>query len=241
VRHSFRIPAAERGKCRESGRSKYSEFTCRLAPLRERNFRRFYAGYATSLLGTSLSSVAIAFAVLDSGGTATSLGLVFAAGIVPQVVFLLHGGVIADRLGRRPVMLSADVLRFCAQGTLAAALVQFTLFNLITWGPFLVLGPVLASRYLGGARAWGLIMAGYGAGAVAGGLLALGRSPRRPVRASVIASFGYAAPPLLLALHAPAAAIAAGAVLAAGAAWAVACSAAVLAVPGVHRVAWRDR
>jgi predicted MFS family arabinose efflux permease len=420
------VPAAERRKFATRDRGKFCNLKRRLLPLREPNFRRFYVGYVTSLLGTSLSSVAIAFAVLDSGGSATSLGLVFACGIIPQVAFLLHGGVIADRLGRRPVMLSADVLRCCAQAMLAAALllghppiwlfavleavigtgsaffqpaltsltveiapadqlgnanamlslarstttvagpalaglliattspavaiaadagsyavsvlalaalrlagtaaargsmlgdlregwaefrgrdwliatsVQFMLFNLVTWGPYLVLGPVLARQYLGGARAWGVIMSGYGAGAVLGGLLALGRKPRRPVRASAIASFGFAAPPLLLALHAPLPAIAAAALLAGagsalggafqttaiqqqvpadrlsrvsaievagaysfgpiafvaagpaaalvgaravlgfGAAWAIACSLGVLAVPGVHRVTWRD-
>src|SRR5215831_11860883 len=94
----------------------------RLAPLRERNFRRFYAGYVTSLLGTSMSGVAIIFAVLGSGGTAAELGYVAAAGIVPQVAFVLAAGVLADRLGRRPVMLCADALRCGAQAALAAAL-----------------------------------------------------------------------------------------------------------------------
>ena len=88
----------------------------------ERNFRRFYVGYATSMLGTSMSAVAIAFAVLASGGTATSLGVVFAANIAAMVAFMLGGGVLADRLGRRPVMLTADVARCAAQGTLASAL-----------------------------------------------------------------------------------------------------------------------
>jgi hypothetical protein len=32
------------------------------------DFRRFYAGYVTSLLGSSMSTVAIAWAVLDNGG-----------------------------------------------------------------------------------------------------------------------------------------------------------------------------
>lgn len=41
--------------------------------LRERNFRRFFFGYSTLLLGSSMSSIAIAFAVLDSGGNASSL------------------------------------------------------------------------------------------------------------------------------------------------------------------------
>jgi len=75
--------------------------------LAERNFRRFYSGYVTSLLGSSMSTVAIAWAVLDSGASATGLGLVFAAGVVPQVLVLPVAGAVADRLGRRRVMLAA--------------------------------------------------------------------------------------------------------------------------------------
>ncbi len=93
----------------------------RLAVLRDRNFARFFAGYATSLLGTSMSSLAVSFAVLDDGGTTGDLGVVLAAGIVPQVLFMLGGGVIADRLGRRPVMLGADAARCGAQAALAGA------------------------------------------------------------------------------------------------------------------------
>ena len=90
--------------------------------LGERNFRRFYAGFVTSLLGSSMSSVAVAWAVLDSRVSATGLGVVFTANVVPQVLLLPLAGAIADRLGRRRVMLAADVLRCCAQTTLAAAL-----------------------------------------------------------------------------------------------------------------------
>jgi len=39
-----------------------------------RNFRRFYIGYSASLLGSAMSSVAIAFGVLGNGGTPTDLG-----------------------------------------------------------------------------------------------------------------------------------------------------------------------
>ena len=90
--------------------------------LRARDFRLFYAGYCGSLLGSAMSSVAIAFALLGDGGTATGLGLVFTAEIVPMVAFLLFGGALADRLGRRRVMLAADLLRCAAQAVLAAAL-----------------------------------------------------------------------------------------------------------------------
>jgi hypothetical protein len=58
-------------------------------------------------------------------------------------------------------------------------------------------------------------MACYGAGSVLGSLLALGRRPHRPMAAATAATFGYALPCALLALHAPVAGVAAGA-LAAG-------------------------
>ena len=35
---------------------------------------------------------------------------------------------------------------------------QFAFFNLITWAPWMVLGPVLGRAYLGGAAVWGAIM-----------------------------------------------------------------------------------
>jgi MFS family permease len=91
--------------------------------LRERNFRRFYTGYVTSLSGTSMSAVAMAFAVLDSGAGATGLGYVFAAGIGPQVVFMLGGGIAADRLGRRQVMMAADAVCCGSEATLAAVVI----------------------------------------------------------------------------------------------------------------------
>jgi MFS family permease len=308
----------------------------RVGLLAERNFRRYYAGYVTSLLGSSMSTVAIAWAVLDSGGSATGLGYVFAAGVVPQVLLLAFAGAVADRLGRRRVMLAADVLRCAAQACLAAALfagrpaiwlfvllawlegsgeaffrpalgaltveiaprdqlgnanalyglatsatriggpalggvlvafagpavvvaadaasylasvlalsllrmprteqagpggrarrtlfsdmaegwsdfrsrswlwvvtVQFAFFNLITWAPWMLLGPVEGHSYLGGAAVWGTIMAVQGAGAVVAGLASLGRRPRRPMVIATAGTFCYALPDIPMALHAAA-------------------------------------
>jgi MFS family permease len=65
-----------------------------------------------------------------------------------------------------------------------------------------------------GARAWGAILASYGGDAILGGLLALGRRPRRPLLVSTLATLGFPLPPLALALHLPVAAVAAGAPLA---------------------------
>jgi MFS family permease len=308
--------------------------------LRHRNVRRYFGGYVASTLGTAMASIALVFAVLNNGGTAADLGYVLAAGIIPQVVLMVGGGAIADRLGRRWVMLSADVLRTASQALLAVLLfvghppiavfivlasavgvgdaffapafnglvveiapedemgdanalfgmaesttqvvgpalagvlvavadpatvlaldaasyalsdlalaglvltksavasersiihdlvegwgefrsrtwlwattLQFATFNLLAWGPFLVLGPVLAKAYLGGARSWGIIMALYGGGSVAGGLIALGRRPRRPLLVATISSLGFAAPLALLAVGLPSAEVAAGALI----------------------------
>jgi MFS family permease len=89
------------------------------AALRERQFRLLFTGQIVSLLGDAITGVALAFAVLDLTGSATDLGYVFAAKTIPLVTFLLVGGVFADRLPRRAVMLAADVVRGGAQGTVA--------------------------------------------------------------------------------------------------------------------------
>ncbi|GAA1307358.1 MFS transporter [Planotetraspora silvatica] len=302
--------------------------TRRLAALAHHDLRLFFIGESASLLGSSMATVAVTFAVLDGGGTGADLGYVMAARIVPMVVLMLVGGAVADRFGPRRVMVASDVLRCAVQAVLAVLLLtgrpavwtfvallamwgagesfyapargalipeiaaggepyegklrdanalagmagslasvagpalagiavaaagsgavvavdaltyvvsavallalrvqdrpsrpagrgggaallegwaqfrsrtwlwvttlQFTLFNLLVWAPFLVLGPVVAHERLGGARDWGLIMAFYGSGAVVGGLASLGgRTPRRPLVVATIATAGWALP-----------------------------------------------
>ena len=82
--------------------------------------------------------------------------------------------------------------------------VQFAFFNLITWAPWMLLGPVLGHAYLGGAAVWGAIMAMQGAGAIVAGLASLGRKPARPMVVATIGSFCYALPDIPMALHASA-------------------------------------
>ena len=313
----------------------------RISVLRNANVRRYFAGYVSSSFGTAMTSVALAFAVLESGGDASDLGLVMAAGIAVEVVLVLVGGVLADRLGRRRVMLGADLLRTASQGLLAGLLflgdppiwvfivlsalraardslfepafnglvvdiargdevsdanalfgmsqsaarvggpalagvliaitnpatviaadavsfaisavalaglklpplsrtartsllaeliegwdsfrsrtwlwtitLQFALFNFVSWGPFLLLGPVLSKQELSGARSWGVILAAYAFGSVIGGLAALGRRPSRPLLIASIGTLGYPIPLLLLAINASTGEIAAGALTA---------------------------
>lgn len=299
--------------------------------LADKDFRWFFTGYLTSKLGTAMAPVATAFAVLHTGVGAGGLGWVMAARIAPVVLLLLLGGVFADRLGGRLVMIVSDVVRCGAQaafgmllltgqatlfamiaaavlsgigegvfspslqaliprlipetrrsdanallsvavssagvagpalGGLIAAVfggaagpaavlfldaasyavsvgvllrlshipqpepgerstiirdlregwdefrsrtwlwlstVQFALFNALVWAPYLVLGPVVAERRLGGVGAWGLVLAANSAGSILGGLALLGRKPRRPFLITIIASLAYAFTPALLA------------------------------------------
>ena len=72
-----------------------------LGALQEREFRLFFTGQLVSLLGDAVTPFALAWAVLDLTGSARDLGFVIAAKTAPLVIFLLVGGVFADRLPRR--------------------------------------------------------------------------------------------------------------------------------------------
>jgi MFS family permease len=301
--------------------------------LRERRFRLLWLGQATSTLGDGLVPVALAFAVIQTlDGSPTDLGIVLAAWTLPLVVFVLAGGVWADRLPRQMVMLVADVIRCVVQATMAVLLLsgRAQLWELVvlvaiygtaqaffqpaatglvpatvspqrlqqanallglsrslafvvgpavagvvaaatnpgsvfivdsatfavsatslallrlsrtrregerrsffadlkggwhellthTWlwvivawaatylgiviAPWMTLGPVVAKESLGGAAAWGLISAGWGAGTVAGGLIALRWKPVRPMLTCTLLVLLVAPAVALLALRAPA-------------------------------------
>jgi predicted MFS family arabinose efflux permease len=301
--------------------------------LRERRFRLLWFGQTTSTLGDGLVPVALSFAVIQTlDRSATALGIVLAAHMLPLVAFVLVGGVWADRLPRQFVMLASDLVRGTSQaiaavllltgaaelwhlvvlvavygtaeaffqpaatglvpatvsparlqqanaliglsrstsfivgpaiaGVIAATtnpgivfvvdaatfaisavclallrppraerssqrqsffadlaggwreLVSHTwLWVIVVWAstflgivvaPFLTLGPVIAKESLGGASAWGLIAAGWGAGSLLGFLLALRWKPARPILVCCL-FVGLVAPGIaLLALRAPA-------------------------------------
>jgi len=307
---------------------------------RDRNFRLLFAGRAISYVGTYLAPIAVAFAVLDLGGSATEVGLSFAAWTVAQVATLAFGGVIGDRFPRRVVMISSDVSSTCVRtamgvlpvtghahvweliglqalggaavafynpafyglvpevvpkeglqransllgiaryaafplgaatggtivatvgsgtallfdaGTYAAsalllslmrvesvararksfvhelregwsAFVESTwvwilclfiaLYFLITYAPFFVLGPYIAKHSLHGASSWGMVVTGEGIGALLGALAGLRFRPRRPLVATVAIFLPTAVQSVLLAFHAPVAALAPAALFA---------------------------
>lgn len=300
--------------------------------LKERQFRLLWLGQATSTLGDGLVPVALSFAVIGTlNRSATALGVVLAAEILPLVLFVLVGGVWADRLPRQLVMLASDVVRGAVQATLAVLLVTGAaqlwelvvlvaiygtaqaffqpaatglvpatispgrlqqanallglsrsvafvvgpaiagviaattnpgivfvvdaatfavsatslallqlprsrregarhsffadlkggwhelvthtwLWVIVVWAstflciviaPFMTLGPVIAKESLGGAAAWGIIVAGWGAGSLFGGLLALRWRPPLPMLVCCILVLFIAPAIALLALRAP--------------------------------------
>ncbi|HET7854831.1 MAG TPA: MFS transporter [Gaiellaceae bacterium] len=305
--------------------------------LRERRFRLLWFGQTTSTLGDGLVPVALSFAVIQTlDGSATALGIVLAAHMLPLVAFVLVGGVWADRLPRQFVMLGSDVIRGVVQATAAILLLSGAaeiwhlvvliavygtaeaffqpastglvpatvrparlqqanaliglsrsssfivgpaiagviaattnpgivfvvdaatfavsaaclallrlprvaregerqsffadlaggwrelvshtwLWVIVAWAstylgivvaPFLTLGPVIAKESLGGASAWGIIAAGWGAGSLGGYLLALRWKPSRPMLVCSLLVLLVAPAIVLLALRAPALVIA---------------------------------
>ena len=96
----------------------------RLGPLRFRDFRYLVAGTATNSLGNAITPIALAFAVLDLGGDASELGLVVAAFSLAEVVTLLFGGVLGDRVARQLMMQGSAMACVVTQATVAVLLIN---------------------------------------------------------------------------------------------------------------------
>jgi len=95
----------------------------RLPALREPAFRSLFLGQSLSYLGDRIAPIALAFGVLESGGSAAGLGVVIASGTIPFAVFALAAGVWADRLPRQRLMLASDLVRAAVQALTGALLI----------------------------------------------------------------------------------------------------------------------
>ena len=79
--------------------------------LANRQFALLWGGQTVSRFGDGIMSVALPLLVLTTTSSATDLGLVVAARLVPTVMLLLLGGALSDRVSRRLAMLTSDVSR----------------------------------------------------------------------------------------------------------------------------------
>ena len=85
-----------------------------LTPLRHRDFRLLWIGACASLAGDGVYLIALAWQAYTLSHTPTALALLGICATVPQLLALLGSGILSDRVERRRILLSADVIRFVA-------------------------------------------------------------------------------------------------------------------------------
>jgi DHA3 family tetracycline resistance protein-like MFS transporter len=118
-----------------------------LQPLRGRDFRLLWSGTAASLVGDGIFLVALAWEAYSLENTPTALAIVGLAMTLPQVGFLLVGGVVSDRLDRRLVLMAADSVRA---------------LTLATFGGLALAGALTLPIIIGLACVYGVATAFYG-------------------------------------------------------------------------------
>ncbi|MBV8733187.1 MAG: MFS transporter [Solirubrobacterales bacterium] len=109
------------------------------AALSVRNYRRYFAGQSISLIGTWMQMTAQAWLVLSLTHSSTKLGLVVALQTLPVLLLSPYGGVIADRMDKRRLM----VMLQSAMGIQALALGVLTLTGAVRFWQIGVLAVLL--------------------------------------------------------------------------------------------------
>jgi hypothetical protein len=91
---------------------------------RDGNVLRWLAAYTASMTGDSVYYIALSWAAVQSG-TPAQAGIVMSVSALPRALLMLGGGVIADRLGPRRVVIGSDAVR-CLTVLAVAALLFLT-------------------------------------------------------------------------------------------------------------------
>jgi MFS family permease len=73
------------------------------------NYRRYIAGQSISLIGTWMQMAAQSWLVLTLTGSATTLGVIVALQTLPVLLLGPYGGVIADRVDKRRLMVALQI------------------------------------------------------------------------------------------------------------------------------------
>jgi MFS family permease len=103
------------------------------------NYRRYFTGQAISLIGTWMQTTAQAWLVLTLTNSATDLGLVVALQTLPVLLLGPYGGVIADRVDKRRLMIVLQSL----MGVQALVLAVLTLTHTVTFIDVCILAVIL--------------------------------------------------------------------------------------------------
>jgi MFS family permease len=107
--------------------------------LKIRNYRLYFAGQSISLAGTWMQMTAQSWLVLTLTGSSTDLGLVIALQTLPILLFGPYGGVIADRVDKRRLMIALQA----AMGLQALALGLLTVTGSVRFFQICLLAVVL--------------------------------------------------------------------------------------------------
>lgn len=106
------------------------------AALRNRNYRTFFFGMLASMTAMQMQQIARGYLAFELTHKATSVGLVSVAWAVPQIVFSLFGGVVADRVEKRNLLMITQSLT----GLLALITAILVHTGVITIGHLILLG-----------------------------------------------------------------------------------------------------
>jgi len=112
--------------------------------LRLRNFRLFFGGQLVSQAGTWMQTVSVAWVVLQLTDSGVALGLITAAQFLPVLLLGAWGGVVADRVDRRRLMLATQVAFTVIAATFAVATVLDRLAIGLLFGLSAMLGVLTA-------------------------------------------------------------------------------------------------
>jgi MFS family permease len=109
------------------------------AALRVPNYRRYLGGQSISLIGTWMQMIAQSWLVLELTGSSVDLGIVTALQTIPVLLLGPYGGVVADRVDKRKVMIALQSL----MGVQALVLGLLTVTHLVTYWEIGVLAMLL--------------------------------------------------------------------------------------------------
>jgi len=147
--------------------------------------------------GANIFGAALGGVLVATAGPGWALGFDAATYLASAVILAGMHLQRAERLEAPSVLLelAEGWSEFSSRTWLWAVVASAAVGNTVWMGASLVLGPLVAKQYLGGAASWGVIMASQGAGLLAGGLLLLRFHPQRLLLVGM-GSFSVAALPL---------------------------------------------
>jgi MFS family permease len=90
-----------------------------LSPLRHRDFRLFWTGLLLSSVGSQFTTVAMAWQIYELTNSPLQIGMIGLVRAVPQMIVLLFGGLLADAINRRKLMMITQGSLFLISTALA--------------------------------------------------------------------------------------------------------------------------